>query len=113
MCYSAMVEHKLERLHRLGDAQLDLEYWEDLFRRRFEGEDIKLAKALELYFLAPAAAAEKRIAADIKAFHASQAKEWETELFKQKKRLNDAERQLAARATKKATLYVTGKASLT
>ncbi len=102
MCYSAMVEHKLKRLQRLGDAQLDLEYWEDLFRRRSEGEDIKLAKALELNFLAPESAAEKRIAADIKVFHERQGKAWEAELFKQKKRLADAERSLKTRATKKA-----------
>ena len=57
---------------------------------------------MEANFLTPASAAEERIAADIQVFHASQAKQWEVELFKQKKRLADAERALAIRTTKKA-----------
>ena len=102
MCYSALVEQNLKRLMRLGDARVDMEMFEELFHRRAEGDDIKLAKALEANFLAPATPPERRIAADIRAFHAGQAQKWETELFKQKKRLADAGRILAKRTTKKA-----------
>lgn len=102
MCYSAMVEQNLKRLMRLGEARVDLPMFEDLFHRRAEGEDIKLARALEANFMAPASAAERRIAEDIRAFRGAQAQKWETELFRQKKRLADAERSLAKRTTKKA-----------
>lgn len=102
MCYSAMVEQNLKRLMRLGEARVDLPMFAELFHRRADGEDIKLARALEANFLAPASAAERRIAEDIRAFRGAQAQKWETELFKQKKRLADAERGLARRATKKA-----------
>lgn len=102
MCYSALVEQNLKRLARLGDARVDLPMFEDLFHRRAEGEDIKLARALEANFLAPESPAELRIAADIRAHHAAQARKWEVELFRQKKRLADAERSLARRTTRKA-----------
>jgi len=102
MCYSALVEQNLKHLARLTKARVAVDKFEALFHRRAEGEDIKLAKALEVNFQTPESAAERRIAADIRAFQASQAKQWEAELFKQKKRLADAERQLAVRATKKA-----------
>jgi putative SOS response-associated peptidase YedK len=102
MCYSALVEQDLKRLARLTNARVALDRFEALFHRRAEGEDIKLAKALERNFSAPQSSAEHSVAADIDAFHLAQAKQWEAELFKQKKRLADAERQLATRTTKKA-----------
>jgi len=102
MCYSALVEQNLKHLARLTKARVAIDQFQELFHRRAQGEDIKIAKALEGNFLAPESAAERRIAADIRAFQASQAKQWEADLFKQKKRLADAERQLAVRITKKA-----------
>lgn len=102
MCYSAVVVQNLDLLAQQAKARVDLEMFAGLFARRAAGEGIKLAKALEANFLAPSSAKEKRIAADIQAFHATQAKEWEAELFKQKKRLADAERKLKTRATKKS-----------
>ncbi|HCU53868.1 MAG TPA: hypothetical protein DIC36_06180 [Gammaproteobacteria bacterium] len=103
MCYSAVVVQNLDLLAHKARARADVELFAELFARRAAGEDIKLARALEANFLAPASAVEKRIAADIKAFHAAQAGAWESELFKQKKRLADAARKLKSRATKKAT----------
>jgi putative SOS response-associated peptidase YedK len=102
MCYSALVEQNLKHFARLAKARVAVDQFEDLFHRRAQGEDIKLAKALEGNFAQPESDADRRIAADIKAFHAAQAHQWETELFKQRKRLADAERQLAVRTTKKA-----------
>jgi putative SOS response-associated peptidase YedK len=102
MCYSALVEQNLKHLARLTKARVAVDQFQELFHRRAQGEDIKIAKALDGNFLAPESAAERRIAADIRAFQASQAKQWEADLFKQKKRLADAERQLADRITKKA-----------
>jgi putative SOS response-associated peptidase YedK len=102
MCYSAVVVQNLDLLAHQAKARADVEMFADLFARRAAGEEIKLARALEANFLTPSSAAEKRIAADIQAFHAAQAGEWESGLFKQKKRLADAERKLKARATQKA-----------
>jgi len=103
MCYSAVVVQNLDLLAHKAKARADVELFAELFARRAAGDDIKLARALEANFLAPTTPVEKRIAADIKTFHTAQAGEWETELFKQKKRLADAERKLKSRATKKAT----------
>jgi putative SOS response-associated peptidase YedK len=102
MCYSAMLTQDLQRFARLTQARVDVAQFADLFHRRAKGEDIKIAKALEGNFLAPQSDAEAHILADIQAFQARQASHWEGELFKQKKRLADAERVLAARTTKKA-----------
>lgn len=102
MCYSAVVEQNLDLLAQQAKARVDIEMFENLFACRAKGVDIKLAKALEANFLAPATDVEKRIAADINSFHAAQAKEWEVELFKQKKRQADAARRLDTRATKMA-----------
>jgi len=102
MCYSALVEQNLKAIARRTQATVDIEMFDDLFARRADGEDIKLAKALEANFLAPASGTEKRILKSIQSFQADQTKEWETELFKQKKRLADAERSLGKKVTKKA-----------
>jgi len=102
MCYSAVVEQNLDLLARQAKAQVDVERFGVLFRRRADGEELKIAKALEANFLAPRTADEKRIAADIQAFQQTQAEKWEAELFRQKKRLADAERSLKSRVTKKA-----------
>lgn len=108
MCYSAMVEQKLKRLERLGDAgdagdaKADIPRMEELFRRRLDGEDIKVSKAFELNFLDPRSPGEQRIADCIKQYQDVQEQKWQAELFKQRKRLADAERQMAKRHTKKA-----------
>ena len=102
MCYSALVEQNLKHFARLARARVATDRFEELFHRRAQGEAIKLARALEGNFAQPESAAEQRIAADIRAFRAGQARQWETELFKQKKRLAEAERQLGVRVTRKA-----------
>jgi len=102
MCYSAVVEQNLDAIARQARARVDLSSFEELFVRRANGEDLKLAKALEANFTGAGTASGTRTVDAIRAFHADQAKKWEAELFKQKKRLADAERQLKTRATKKA-----------
>ena len=102
MCYSALVEQDLKHFGRLARACVAMDLFEDLFHRRAKGENIKLTKALGVNFLEQGSDAERRIAADIGAYHTTQAEQWEADLFKQKKRLADAERVLARRATKKA-----------
>lgn len=73
-----------------------------LFRRRLDDEDIKVARALEQSFLHPRNEIEQQIKADIDAYRARRVAEWEQDLFTQKKRLVEAERSLSVRETRKA-----------
>lgn len=51
MCFSARVKQKFEQLSRHHGAEVDWEAFDDLFRRRADGEDVKVARALELNYL--------------------------------------------------------------
>jgi putative SOS response-associated peptidase YedK len=76
--------------------------FEELFRRRNDGEDIKATRALEQNFVNPQTDLERAIKVEIDAYRASQVAKWEEGLFVQKKRLADAERSLQTKETKKA-----------
>ena len=101
MCYSAMVRQGVKKELRF-DARLDYSLFEEIFRRRVTEDRIKIPKALEANFVEPENAAEKQIKNYIDQYHARKTKELEAELFKQKKRLADAERKLNIKETKKA-----------
>jgi len=101
MCYSAVVEQNLDLLARQHRAKVDLDRFEELFARRAAGEDLKIARALEANFSDPRSRVGERIHRHIDVFRRDQMQRWETELFKQRKRLADAERRLQTRATKK------------
>lgn len=103
MCYSARIVHDYRRYVREFGAGIALDEFIALFWRRRDGEKIKVAKALELAFCAdPRSAEEREIADAIAAWQSAEALRLEAELFKQKKRLADAERVLAGKPTKKA-----------
>jgi hypothetical protein len=78
-----VVDHDLELIARQTKARVDFDMFADLFKCRALGENIELAKAPEANFLTPASTVEERMAVDIRAFQASQATQWEAELFKQ------------------------------
>src|SRR5258705_159633 len=100
MCFSAMVTQDLKTLTRCWDAYVDAGGFEELFRRRAEGEDIKIAKAMEANFYNPQSAIEERIMGHIDRYNREQIKRSEAELFVHKKRQADAERALAIKETK-------------
>jgi putative SOS response-associated peptidase YedK len=102
MCYSAMVEQRLKSLGLRFKARIDTPRFEDLFQRRLTDEGIKIGKALEANFDAPETPAEREIKRLIDEYRTHKAAQWEAELFKQKKRLADAERTLKVKDTKKA-----------
>lgn len=102
MCYSALARQDFHVLARRYGAQIALDMFADLFRRRRDSEDIKLSRALERNFDNPSSPLERQIKADIEAYRAQQVSKWERDLFTQKKRLADAERSLQAKETKKA-----------
>lgn len=101
MCYSAMVRQGMKSGLR-WKARLQTERTEELFRRRLRDDSIKIAKAFEANFYDPLTADEQAIKRLIDEYHRLKATAWETEMFKQRKRLADAERQLKTRETKKA-----------
>lgn len=102
MCYSAMVEQRLKTLGLRFKARIDTPRFEELFRRRLGDESIKIGKALEANYERPDTPAEKEINRHIVEYRTGKAARWEAELFKQKKRLADAERALKVKETKKA-----------
>jgi hypothetical protein len=102
MCYSAKVEQNLRSLARRLGAEIDTPLFEELFEGRLLDDTLKVARALEANFAQPRDAAEERIHRSIEAYRDRVGQEWETELFKQKKRLADAQRTLKVKETKKA-----------
>ena len=75
----------------------------ELFWRRSGGSKVKIPKAMEAAFAEPENEAEQQIKSAIDAFVAEQSVKLEQDLFKQRKRLADAERTLQAKPTKAAT----------
>jgi len=102
MCYSAMVEQRLKTLGLRFKARIDTPRFEELFRRRLGDEGIRVARALEANFEEPETAEEQAIRNLIVEYRARRTVQWEAELFRQKKRLADAERSLKVKETKKA-----------
>jgi putative SOS response-associated peptidase YedK len=102
MCYSARIISDWRRYQRAYGAELSLEEFYELFWRRSQDSRLKIPKAMELAFAEPANDVEPRIKDLIDQFNAQEAIRLEQELFKQRKRLADAERSLQVKATKAA-----------
>ena len=103
MCYSAQIWADYKKYTRAFGAEIDISTFTDLFWSRVEDDKIKLPKAMEDAFSAPSSEQETRIQDLIQQYKAKQASKFEQELFKQRKRLADAERTLRAKTTKAAT----------
>ena len=102
MCYTAQVWADYRRYVRQFGAELDIKEFFDLFWRRTTDAKVKIPKAMEDAFAEPRNAAEERIKSAIDAFAAEQTIKLEQELFKQRKRLADAERSMQSKPTKAA-----------
>ena len=102
MCYSAMVEQKLKSIGLRYQARIQTELFEDVFRRRVKDDTIKIPRALEANFDLPETSEEARIKRYIETYRERRAGELEADLFKQRKRLADANRTLAIKETRKA-----------
>jgi putative SOS response-associated peptidase YedK len=103
MCYSAQIWADYKKFTRAFGAEMDISTFTDLFWSRLEDDKIKIPKAMEDPFSAPSGEQETRIQDLIQQFKAKQASKFEQELFKQRKRLADAERTLLVKTTKAAT----------
>jgi len=103
MCYSAMVRQEHTKFVREFGAKVSIEDYVRLFWDRTQGGSAsRIPKAMEAAFAIPHSEEEREIARLIDRHHAQHAASVEAELFKQKKRLADAQRTLQNRTTKKA-----------
>lgn len=102
MCYSAMVKADFKKYQQMFGANMGIAEFHDLFFRRAEGAKLKVPKAVEAAFDLPQTEDERGIKELIDRHTTQQATAFEQEMFKQRKRLADAERTLQTKATKKA-----------
>lgn len=102
MCYSAKVEQNIRDLARHFSAIMDYSEVERLMMERLAGRPVRIARGFEWNFSAPQTAAERRIKDLDDEYRASKVSEFEQEMFKQKKRLADAQRKLKVTETKAA-----------
>lgn len=102
MCYSAKVWQQIKEYMRYHGVAAAFDQYELLFQRRLSDSSIRIPRAFEDNFADPGTAQERRIKALIDQYRASAARQWEQELFAQKKRLADAQRALKTKETKAA-----------
>jgi len=102
MCYSAEVQEDYRWYVRTFGAKIDIADFVRLYTARLSDKNIRIAKAMDAVFAHPKTSDERAIKALIDEYETSQAAKLEQELFKQKKRLADAERTLQTKPTKKA-----------
>ena len=103
MCYSAIVRQEHTKFVREFGASISIEDYVRLFWDRTQGGSAsRIPKAMEQAFAHPTTDEEREIARLIDVHHAQHAASVEAELFKQKKRLADAQRTLQGKTTKKA-----------
>ncbi|GAB3377095.1 hypothetical protein GCM10027431_32600 [Lysobacter rhizosphaerae] len=88
---------------RLFGANISIRDFVRIYWERREGAKVKIPKAMDAAFARPQSEEEGQILEMVRAFDAEQAGKLEQELFKQKKRLADAERTLQTKTTKAAT----------
>lgn len=102
MCYSALVWTDYKRYVREFGAEVDIKEFVRLYTQRAEQPKLKIPRGMDHAFQDPQNAPEKKIRALIDEFNAAHVSQSEQELFKQVKRLADAERKLAVKETKGA-----------
>jgi putative SOS response-associated peptidase YedK len=102
MCYSAQLWQNYRKYVRAFGADVDFEQFVRLYFERESNARLRIAKAMDASFAAAPDEAGQRIATLIAGHDRGQAARLEQELFKQRKRLADAERTLQSKTTKAA-----------
>jgi putative SOS response-associated peptidase YedK len=102
MCYSAQIWADYKRYVRDFGALLSIKEFFDLFWRRNDDSKVKIPKGMEMPLSDASNVDGSKIKALIDVFALEQATMFERELFKQRKRLADADRVLASKPTKAA-----------
>ncbi|MGY4516283.1 SOS response-associated peptidase family protein [Lysobacter sp. HA18] len=102
MCFSAQCWQAFDAYVREFGAVIDIHEFAQLYGFRKETRKAKIPKGMDRNFDHPKSDLEREIKALIDDWTSEQAAVQEQELFKQIKRLNDAERTLKSKTTKKA-----------
>lgn len=102
MCYSAQIEASYKKYVRAWGADIGIKDFVRLYWDRQTNAKIRIPKAMDAAFSEPRSDDEREIRRLIDAFNTEQTGKFERELFKQRKRLADAERTLQTKTTKKA-----------
>ena len=102
MCYSAQIEAEYHEYTRLYGADVSIKDFVKLYWNRKEGAKLRIPKALDAAILRGDSAEERQVREWIAAYDAQQVTTLEQELFKQRKRLADAQRTLQVKTTKAA-----------
>ena len=103
MCYSAQILASYKKYVRQWGADVSMKDFVRLYWDRAQGAKIKIPKAMDAAFAQPQTDEERQIKQLIDRFNAEQTTRLEQELFKQRKRLADAERTLLTKTTKAAS----------
>jgi putative SOS response-associated peptidase YedK len=103
MCYSAQIKAEYTKYVRRWGADITIKQYFQLYWDRRADAKIKIPRVTDAEFTNPANEDERKIKELIDEFNAQQTTKFEQELFKQRKRLADAERTLQTKTTKKAT----------
>lgn len=103
MCYSAQVWASYKKYVRAWSADISIKDFVRLYWDRAQGAKIKIPKAMDAAFAEPQSHDEKQVHDFIVEFNAQQTVKLEQDLFRQRKRLADAERTLQTKTTKAAT----------
>ena len=103
MCYSAQIRQDYNLYVRQFGADIDIKEFVRLYWDRQQGSKAKIPKAMDAAFANPQTDDERTIKAMIDEYDRMQAAKLEQELFKQRKRLADAERTLQVKTTKAAS----------
>lgn len=102
MCYSALVWADFRKYQRTFGARIDIKAFIQLYADRAQDPRLRIPKGIDLAFADDASAGAGEIRAHIQAWNAALVTRSELDLFKQAKRLADAERKLALKETKTA-----------
>jgi putative SOS response-associated peptidase YedK len=103
MCYSAQLIDAYDEYVDLNGADIDIEAFARLYGFRCLDDRVKVPKAVEAAFQGAGSFQEASIKAALEQYRTQQSTKLEQELFKQRKRLADAERVLQTKPTKAAT----------
>lgn len=102
MCYSAQLQDSYDKYVRRWGADIDFDEFVRLYFADTGSPKRKTPKAMDAWFSNPKSDPERQIKGYIDQRNTEQATKLEQDLFKQKKRLADAERTLQTKTTKKA-----------
>jgi len=103
MCYSAQIRSDYQKFLREYGAVMDIKEFVRIFWERQNGAKIKTPKSMDAAFLDARTEDGLKIKAWVQQYNAEQIAKLEQEVFKQRKRLADAERALQVKPTKAAS----------